>query len=590
MMFFYLSKEWFAKIYSLKTKCYLNYRNTVRHVLCNQSIKQSINQSIHQSINQSINSNLEDIKASLISDLKTRVEDRILEPENLKLLSKLINQSETIQEAIEIAKLGTSYKRTGFHFDQKIEKLGGTIKYFKKNEKLSFTQKEAKNTHKLIIGDNFDALQNLLISYKNKIDVIYIDPPYGKDDMGEFAVTNYNNAITRDNLLSMLYPRLVLARQLLSEEGVIFCSIDDKNQAYVKCLFDEIFGENNFVASAPRKTGAGAAAKRGDAELRKPYDYVLIYTAERSEAKFTKKKNGVKEYPFNDEDGKYRLEPFQASGSDATRKARPNLYYPIYVNNDNSLSLENGINTKIVILPEKVKNQDGRWMWRREKFEDSSNKFLQFYNGKIYRKVYFDENEDQSKYQVEKAFFDESDFRNSEGTKLLKGILGKDVFNNPKPVNLIKHLIKLQYSNSFVVLDFFAGSGTTGQAVLELNKVDGGKRKFIVCTNNEITENNPNGIAYDVTSKRLKRVMTGSCYDGTNDFEWIKKNKPLGDNLDVYEIAEVSNSEQRSGKTPFEVIDETLYGQPRLLPEEKIEWVCKNFEHTQKYLEDTKTK
>ena len=578
MMFFYLSKEWFAKIYSLKTKCYLNYRNTVRHVLCNQSI------------NQSINSNLEDIKASLISDLKTRVEDRILEPENLKLLSKLINQAETIQEAIEIAKLGTSYKRTGFHFDQKIEKLGGTIKYFKKNEKLSFTQKEAKNTHKLIIGDNFDALQNLLISYKNKIDVIYIDPPYGKDDMGEFAVTNYNNAITRDNLLSMLYPRLVLARQLLSEEGVIFCSIDDKNQAYVKCLFDEIFGENNFVASAPRKTGAGAAAKRGDAELRKPYDYVLIYTAERSEAKFTKKKNGVKEYPFNDEDGKYRLEPFQASGSDATRKARPNLYYPIYVNNDNSLSLENGINTKIVILPEKVKNQDGRWMWRREKFEDSSNKFLQFYNGKIYRKVYFDENEDQSKYQVEKAFFDESDFRNSEGTKLLKDILGKDVFNNPKPVNLIKHLIKLQYSNSFVVLDFFAGSGTTGQAVLELNKVDGGKRKFIVCTNNEITENNPNGIAYDVTSKRLKRVMTGSCYDGTNDFEWIKKNKPLGDNLDVYEIAEVSNSEQRSGKTPFEVIDETLYGQPRLLPEEKIEWVCKNFEHTQKYLEDTKTK
>lgn len=578
MMFFYLSKEWFAKIYPLKTKCYLNYRNTVRHVLCNQSI------------NQSINSNLEDIKASLISDLKTRVEDRILEPENLKLLSKLINQAETIQEAIEIAKLGTSYKRTGFHFDQKIEKLGGTIKYFKKNEKLSFTQKEAKNTHKLIIGDNFDALQNLLISYKNKIDVIYIDPPYGKDDMGEFAVTNYNNAITRDNLLSMLYPRLVLARQLLSEEGVIFCSIDDKNQAYVKCLFDEIFGENNFVASAPRKTGAGAAAKRGDAELRKPYDYVLIYTAERSEAKFTKKKNGVKEYPFNDEDGKYRLEPFQASGSDATRKARPNLYYPIYVNNDNSLSLENGINTKIVILPEKVKNQDGRWMWRREKFEDSSNKFLQFYNGKIYRKVYFDENEDQSKYQVEKAFFDESDFRNSEGTKLLKDILGKDVFNNPKPVNLIKHLIKLQYSNSFVVLDFFAGSGTTGQAVLELNKVDGGKRKFIVCTNNEITENNPNGIAYDVTSKRLKRVMTGSCYDGTNDFEWIKKNKPLGDNLDVYEIAEVSNSEQRSGKTPFEVIDETLYGQPRLLPEEKIEWVCKNFEHTQKYLEDTKTK
>lgn len=84
--------------------------------------------------------------------------------------------------------------------------------------------------------------------------------------------------------------------------------------------------------------------------------------------------------------------------------------------------------------------------------------------------------------------------------------------------------------------------------------------------------------------------MTGCCYDGSNDFKWIKDNSPLGDNLNVYEISEVSNSEQRSGKTPFDVIDETLYDQPRLLPEEKIEWVCKNFEHTQKYLEDTKNK
>ena len=214
-------------------KCLVIYRNTVRHGLCNQSINQSINQS----------SNLEDLKSSLISELRIRVEDRILEPENLKLLSKLINQAESIQEAIEIAKLGTSYKRTGFHFDQKIEKLSDTIQYFKKNENLSFIQKGAKNTHQLIIGDNYYALQNLLISYKNKIDVIYIDPPYGKNDMGDFAKTNYKNAITRDNLLSMLYPRLILAKQLLSDEGVIFCSIDDKNHAYVRCLFDEVFSE-----------------------------------------------------------------------------------------------------------------------------------------------------------------------------------------------------------------------------------------------------------------------------------------------------------------------------------------------------------
>ena len=109
--------------------------------------------------------------------------------------------------------------------------------YFKKNEDLSFHTDESKPTNKLIIGDNYQVLQNLLIQYKNKINVIYIDPPYGKDSMGEFAKTNYNNAITRDNLLSMLYPRLQLAKQLLSDDGVIFCSIDDKNQALEKISF-----------------------------------------------------------------------------------------------------------------------------------------------------------------------------------------------------------------------------------------------------------------------------------------------------------------------------------------------------------------
>lgn len=142
------------------------------------------------------------------------------------------------------------------------------------------------------------------------------------------------------------------------------------------------------------------------------------------------------------------------------------------------------------------------------------------------------------------------------------------------------------FNKNAVILDFFAGSGTTGQAVLELNKEDDGKRTFILCTNNEKTDMNPKGIAIDVTTKRLKRVMTGSCYDGTNDFEWIKKNSPLGDNLDVYEIAEVSNSEQSEGKSAFDVIDENLYGELKMTPKDKIKWVCENFSVTQKYLED----
>ena len=138
--------------------------------------------------------------------------------------------------------------------------------------------------------------------------------------------------------------------------------------------------------------------------------------------------------------------------------------------------------------------------------------------------------------------------------------------------------------NNIIVLDFFAGSGTTGQAVLELNREDGGNRQFILCTNNEKTEVNPNGIAIDVTSKRLKRVMTGTCYDGTNNFKWLEKNEPLGGSLDVLTIEPIANFADGIGKSPFDVIDETLYGQVKFTHTmDKIEWVCEHFEHTQKF-------
>ena len=149
---------------------------------------------------------MQNIKQSLIEEINKRVQDKILEPANAELLKKLINNAESSEEAINIAALGTTYKRTGLHFDKRLEKMTDSIKYFKKNEELSFRTEDAKPVNKLIIGDNYQALQNLLIQYKGQIDVIYIDPPYGKDSMGEFAKTNYTNAITRDNLLSIAVP------------------------------------------------------------------------------------------------------------------------------------------------------------------------------------------------------------------------------------------------------------------------------------------------------------------------------------------------------------------------------------------------
>ena len=216
-----------------------------------------------------------EIKKGLIEELDRRVTDKILEPTNAKLLKKLINNAENDNEAMMIAELGTTYKKTGFHFDPRLEKMSDDIRYFKKNQKLSFHTDDNKPTHKLIIGDNYEALQNLLIQYKGNVDVIYIDPPYGKDNMGDFAKTNYQNAITRDNLLSMLYPRLQLAKQLLAPSGVIFCSIDDRNQAYVKCLFDEVFEERSFVGTYLwKKTDTPPALST---KIRKKYEYVLCY-------------------------------------------------------------------------------------------------------------------------------------------------------------------------------------------------------------------------------------------------------------------------------------------------------------------------
>lgn len=532
---------------------------------------------------QSNNLSLDELKNSILEDLKSRVDDKILEQANFDLLSKLIKNAENKEEAIAIAELGTTYKRTGFHFDKKLEKIGSTIKYFKKNNELSFCQNEQSKTHKLIIGDNYDALLNLSISYKSKIDVIYIDPPYGKDDMGKFADTNYNNSITRDNLLSMLYPRLVLAKQLLSEEGVIFCSIDDKNQAYVKCLFDDVFGEQNFIANICKK---GVGGRQDSKFFASVHEYVLCFCRQKDKFQVGREAKQLSGYNLIWGNRKYRTQLLRKWGNNSRREERPNLYYPIYYSPCfNSFSITpNNYADSVEIYPITPEG-DGRWRWGKKTMEKaflSEKVEIKNVDGQYipYERLFEDE------ASISKPFSTWLDDIKNDGIEQIKQIFSDKVFDYPKAVDLCKRLIRMSGKNDGVILDFFAGSGTTGQAVLELNKEDGGNRTFILCTNNEKTDMNPNGIAYDVTSKRLKRVMTGSCYDGTNDFEWIKKNSPLGDNLDVYEIADVSNSEQSEGKSAFDVIDEKLYGEVKMIHEDKIKWVRENFSVTQKYLED----
>ena len=521
---------------------------------------------------------LEEMKIKLIQEIQKRVEDKIIEQTNADLIIKLINNADNLSEAIAIAQLGTTYKRTGFHFDKRLEKMKNTIKYLRKNEYLSFISNESKLTHKLIIGDNYDSLLNLLVEYKNSIDVIYIDPPYGKDSMGEIAEVNYNNSITRDNLLSMLYARLFLAKELLSDSGVIFCSIDDRNQAYVKCLFDEIFDESNFIGSFiwQKKTGGG----QSDDFFVTEHEYIFAYRKSKDfEWLDFYEDLSEKDFRYYDETRKekFAITKLEKWGNSAHKEDRQTMYFSIKTPEGNDF------------YPVAPDGLDGRWRVGKDKM-----KYL-IENDRIY----WDKDNNTGRWiPYEKKYFSEAKGKLNKSrsilyklaetgtaTNELTSIFGqKDLFINAKPTELIKYLI--QHVNCEIVLDFFAGSGTTGHAVMEANKDDGGNRKFILCTNNEVNAKNPNGVAYDVTTKRLKRIMTGECYNGANDFDWLNNNEPYGDNLDVYEIAEVSNFESSSGKTPFDVIDESLYGLEKFNKiEDKIEWVCNNFEHTQMSIE-----
>ena len=183
------------------------------------------------------------------------------------------------------------------------------------------------------------------------------------------------------------------------------------------------------------------------------------------------------------------------------------MYYPIYVLDDGTLTTIETTSYKEIILPNKVNGEDGRWLWKPEKFEIDNKKFIHYEGGKLQRKVYYDPDKDNNIYQVEKAWLDQ--FTNASGTKRFNELFEpiKGIFSNPKPVELIKHLIKLIHDGKdedILILDFFAGSGTTGDAVIQLNAEDYGNRKFILVQIPELIDPKKNKVAYDFVKDELK--------------------------------------------------------------------------------------
>lgn len=365
---------------------------------------------------------------------------------------------------------------------------------------------ENKNSENIYIsGDNIDALKHLIKSYSNQIKCIYIDPPYNTGSDGfcykdKFTFTNeelqeklsisYEEAerilnftskesASHSAWLTFMYPRLKIAKQLLKESGGIFISIDDNELYNLKYICDEIFGPENFVGIAPRKT-KGSATTQGQNELQNITDYIMIYFNEKVGSKFNKNIVGKKKYPYSDEKGYYKTVSLQDNGPNGTQNARPNLYYPIYQLKDGSFSLEKEEDSK-EFFPKEHHHTNGCWMWSKNKFE-KDKEFLCVINNTVQIKHYYNPNEDQNELKHEKLWIEK--IYNNKGTKAVNDLFPeKGLFSNPKPVELVDWCIKLLLNDkeNNIVIDFFSGSGTTAEAVMEFNKkINSDNNKFIL--------------------------------------------------------------------------------------------------------------
>ena len=386
---------------------------------------------------------------------------------------------------------------------------------------------EFDTTENLYIeGDNLEVLKLLQKSYFEKVKMIYIDPPYntGKDfvypDDYKDNLKNYleltgqvdsegkkikTNVDTdgryHSNWMNMMYPRLFLARNLLKEDGVIFISIDDNEVTNLRKICDEIFGEENFVATIVWKHTQ--QSKNDEKHFSRQYNYNLVFAKDINNLKefyFERTEEDNKNYsnPDNDPRGPWKADPFDAPN------IRENLTYEI----------ENPI-TKVKYLP-----PEGRH-WRTEEpnynklYADKRIIFGSDGLGKPQLKVFYEEKKIFG--EVPTTWLPGNDYgTTTSASKELKNIFGKKIFDYPKPVELIKYLLHLATKDGDIVLDSFAGSGSTAQAVLEQNQKDGFNRKFILIEMEEYAE--------EITANRIKKVIEGYEFTGTNKTELFKKN------------------------------------------------------------------
>lgn len=388
----------------------------------------------------------------------------------------------------------------GLYWENKAEEVEQHIA----KDLLSLTEVKSRKVgkvgpvHQIIEGDNLGAL-HLLNKKGETFDLIYIDPPYNtgnKDFKYTDTYFNTEDEARHSTWSSFMHKRLQKAKQLLSDNGVIFLAIDDAEQARLKLICDGIFGEQNFVANFIRKNTAGSG--HDSKQVAVEFDYMLCYAKNINTLVFNQETVDVesdKKYKYEDRfvkrRGKYYLRDLDYKGSYSKT-----LDYEITAP-DGTKMLSGG-----------ALGRPNTWRWGKEKFKwGIKNDYIVFKETpkgwKVYIKQYqFVDNKDE--IRVRKLPYRALiDFNNSKGSNELKDILKQDIFSYPKPTDLLQFVLDLIPNKEINVLDFFAGSGTTLHATMLQNKKDGGKRSCTLITNNE------NNICEEVTYARNKAVIEG---------------------------------------------------------------------------------
>lgn len=379
--------------------------------------------------------------------------------------------------------------------------------------------KDAPN-HILIEGDNLEALATLAYTHEGKIDIIYIDPPYNtgnNDFIYNDSYVDKEDSYRHSKWLSFMSRRLRIAKKLLSDYGVIFISIDDNEQADLKILCDSIFLPSNFCGQFiwRKKSGGGQTDRYFVTE----HEYILVYQATN---KFCWKdiqiEKSRKNYKYQDEKGSYNLIKLEKWGSSAHKEDRPSMYFPIK-NPDGE-----------DFYPVAPDGKAGRWRVGVKKMQTLiKDNLIEWKNGIPYEKDYYSETEVKTKTQKSRSILYNVG-ETGDGSNLLTNIFReKDVFQNPKPLSLIKELISHNSAN--YILDFFSGSGTTLHATMQLNAEDGGNRQCILITNNE------NNICENITYKRNQLVINGYTDLNNEEVPGLTKN-----NLRYYRTGFVGRS------------------------------------------------